>query len=83
MDKDCTRATVTAGAGAARGRSTTAPTTRPSANPKGKGKGQTKGKSKKGDGKFDGICNKCGRWGHRVSDCRSVMSIEDGDVAPS
>eukprot|EP00972_Heterocapsa_arctica_P018979 2801448-Heterocapsa_arctica.AAC.1 len=42
-----------------------------------------KGKSKKGGGKFDGICNKCGRWGHRASDCQSVMSIEDGDVALS
>eukprot|EP00972_Heterocapsa_arctica_P113540 16437636-Heterocapsa_arctica.AAC.1 len=31
----------------------------------------------KKDGKFDGICNKCGRWGHRASDCKYVMALED------
>eukprot|EP00972_Heterocapsa_arctica_P003616 539348-Heterocapsa_arctica.AAC.1 len=82
MDKDCTKTTAATGTGAGRGRSMTA-TTASSATPKGKGKNKVKNKGKKGDGKFDGICNKCGRWGHRASGCRSVISMEDGIVALS
>eukprot|EP00972_Heterocapsa_arctica_P093163 13741651-Heterocapsa_arctica.AAC.1 len=74
MDKDCPKA-LPAGAGAGRGQATRQPT--PVA---GSGKGKGKGKNRMGgkkESKFDGICNKCGRWGHRASDCRSVMAVED------
>eukprot|EP00972_Heterocapsa_arctica_P012174 1784716-Heterocapsa_arctica.AAC.1 len=46
----------------------------------GKGKGKSKNKmGGKKDGKFDGICNKCGRWGDQASECRSVMALEDDE----
>eukprot|EP00972_Heterocapsa_arctica_P073725 10884004-Heterocapsa_arctica.AAC.1 len=48
----------------------------PVAGSKGKGKGKSKKGGKKG-GKFDGICNRCRRWGHRANECRSVMALED------
>eukprot|EP00972_Heterocapsa_arctica_P019166 2828929-Heterocapsa_arctica.AAC.1 len=65
MDKDCPRAPPT-GPGAGRGQSTTA-TPAPAAGGKGEGKGKSNKGGKK-DGKFDGICNKCGRWGHRANE---------------
>eukprot|EP00972_Heterocapsa_arctica_P095230 14044732-Heterocapsa_arctica.AAC.1 len=73
MDKDCPKVPP-AGAGAGQGQTTKLPT--PVAGSKGKGKGKNKMSGKK-DGKFDGICNKCGRWGHRVKECQSVMALED------
>ena len=55
----------------------------------GKGKGggdKGKGKGKKADGKgksatspavkFEGYCNRCGKWGHRIKDCRVVLADE-------
>eukprot|EP00972_Heterocapsa_arctica_P007090 1035551-Heterocapsa_arctica.AAC.1 len=38
---------------------------------KGKGKGKAKGA-----GKQYGICNRCGRWGHRAPTCQVVMALE-------
>eukprot|EP00972_Heterocapsa_arctica_P106722 15718819-Heterocapsa_arctica.AAC.1 len=61
----------------------TTTTTAPSVMPKGKRKSNWKSKGKKVDGKFEGICNKCGRWGHKAKECHSAMSLEDGDVAQS
>eukprot|EP00972_Heterocapsa_arctica_P065718 9698745-Heterocapsa_arctica.AAC.1 len=74
MDKDCPRATP-AGGDAGRGQAAKQPT--PAAGGgKSKGKGKNKSGGKKGS-KFDGVCNKCGRWGHRANDYRSVMALED------
>eukprot|EP00972_Heterocapsa_arctica_P071225 10520775-Heterocapsa_arctica.AAC.1 len=71
LHKDCPRAPPPGLAGG-RPAAKAAPAPRP-----GKGKGKGKGKSKSGTEKFDGLCNKCGRHGHRARDCRSVMALED------
>ena len=34
-------------------------------------KGKSKGKGKGKGGKFDGYCNKCGKYGHKATDCWS------------
>eukprot|EP00972_Heterocapsa_arctica_P043196 6369931-Heterocapsa_arctica.AAC.1 len=66
MDKDCPKAPLAGSTVRPAARATTAP---------GPGKGKGKGKSK--SKQFDGLCNKCRRWGHRAATCRVVMALED------
>eukprot|EP00972_Heterocapsa_arctica_P037752 5556697-Heterocapsa_arctica.AAC.1 len=67
MDKDCPRAPPAPGGRPA------APKAMPAPTPATKGKGKGKGTSKQ----FNGICNRCGRWGHRAATCKVVMAPED------
>ena len=57
---------------------------------KGKGKGKSKGTAasassgpskgagKNAGGQFQGNCRKCGKWGHKAADCRSVLVVAPG-----
>eukprot|EP00972_Heterocapsa_arctica_P033585 4942949-Heterocapsa_arctica.AAC.1 len=65
MDKDCPRAPPAPGGRSAAPKATPAPTPL-------KGKGKGKGTSKQ----FNGICNRCGRWGHRAATCKVVVALE-------
>ena len=73
MDKDCRRAPIPA------------PKAKAQPAPAGKGKGKG-GKGGKGKGKgktfFDGLCRRCGWWGHKEVTCREVMSIEGEELGP-
>eukprot|EP00972_Heterocapsa_arctica_P107683 15861313-Heterocapsa_arctica.AAC.1 len=64
MDKDCPKAPPGLPAGRP-----AVPKAPPTPGTKGKGEGKSK--------QFEGICNKCGRWGHRAATCRVVMALED------
>eukprot|EP00972_Heterocapsa_arctica_P035186 5179212-Heterocapsa_arctica.AAC.3 len=58
-------------------------TTAPSVIIKGTCKNKANNKGNNGNDKFNQICNTCGCWGHRASDCLSVLSLEDGNVTLS
>ena len=46
---------------------------------KDKGRGKVKGKTKNKGAKFEGTCDKCGKFGHRWRDCYvKVAAVEDG-----
>eukprot|EP00972_Heterocapsa_arctica_P066091 9750644-Heterocapsa_arctica.AAC.1 len=68
MDKDCPKAPP----GLPGGRPA-APKAAPMPTLATKDKGKGKGKGKQ----FEGICNGCGRWGHRAATCKVVMALED------
>ncbi len=59
-----------------------------SKGPSGKGKGKdgkTKSKETKGDKpkvKFEGTCNRCGRYGHRKTDCYATISAVGVELPP-
>ena len=89
MDAQCTRAPGT-GAGA---RGTPQPQGKGKGkDAKGKGKGKGKDAQAKGKGKgqpacnpptgaFAGLCNRCGRWGHKAQTCRaSLQAVEEAPV---
>eukprot|EP00972_Heterocapsa_arctica_P003547 527002-Heterocapsa_arctica.AAC.1 len=44
----------------------------PAPTPTTKGQGEGKGTGKQ----FNGICNRCGQWGHRAATCKVVMALE-------
>eukprot|EP00972_Heterocapsa_arctica_P070738 10449142-Heterocapsa_arctica.AAC.1 len=60
MDKDCPKAPPPPVGRSAAPKATPAPT------PTTRGKGKAKGAGKQ----FNGICNSCGRWGHRAATCQ-------------
>eukprot|EP00972_Heterocapsa_arctica_P074822 11040913-Heterocapsa_arctica.AAC.1 len=66
MFKDCSKAPL------APGGPPVAPKALPAPMPAIKGKGKGKGTSKQ----FNGICNHCGRWGHRAATCKVVVALE-------
>eukprot|EP00972_Heterocapsa_arctica_P021167 3116821-Heterocapsa_arctica.AAC.1 len=68
MDKGCPKAPPAPGGWSAAPKSKAA--TPPTSTTKGKGKNKSAG------GQFNGICNRCGRWGHRLATCKVVMALE-------
>eukprot|EP00972_Heterocapsa_arctica_P026154 3852556-Heterocapsa_arctica.AAC.1 len=70
MDKDCPWAPPVPGGWSA------APKAKAATSPPTSSKSKGKSKSKNAGGQFNGICNRCGRWGHSSATCKVVMALE-------